>query len=341
MMEIPTAYTTYKFLSLTDNATKSGNKYVASCPICNEGKSSYKKKRLYYFIDDQYMYCHNCGESWTPYHFIKKASGMTFKEILDDIRDYVGDDSYDNSYVINNKKFENSTISESNFSIPPLPMECVDLKNDVQREYYSKNKIIKIADEYCTSRRLYTAINSPITYFVCVEDKFHKNRLIIPYYDHHGNIISYSSRKLLDYDTKAKYLIKANSNKPIFNFHKIDFNYPYIFIFEGALDCIFVKNGIAISGIHMTSEQEKLINDAFPFHEQIWCLDNYRFEDKNVVDKIKDKIQSGNRVFLYNDEFSEFKDMNEYCIKKNLDCVNPDLIINDSYSGNRALLKMH
>lgn len=333
-MELPDSYVLSKFYALAGNPESSRNFYRASCPICKEGASWLKKKRLYYFPDDGYMYCHHCSASWTPYFWIKEVTGMSFIEIIKEVKDYTGED-FDFQLVQNTTKSE-----EQIFNVPSMPNNCVDLSNPLQLDYYKDNRMVNIALDYCKSRRLFSAINAPKTFFVCLEDYFHKNRLIIPLYDSSGRIISYASRKLLESDTKAKYLIKINSDKPIFNFNKIDGNFPYLFIFEGQVDSMFIKNGIAISGIHMTDKQEKEINNLYPFHAKIWCLDNFRFEDSKVVEKIKEKVKNGERVFLYDGEFSEYKDLNEFCMKKNLDFINPDLILNSSYSGNRALLKL-
>ena len=141
-------------------------------------------------------------------------------------------------------------------------------------------------------------------------------------------------------DDKAKYLLKFNSGKPIFNLNKIDENFPYIFIFEGPIDAMFVKNGVAISGVSMTEEQEQTLNSLFPFHKRIWVFDNFRHESNEVKDKIKQKLKENEMVFLYDGDFDIFKDLNEYCVRKNLDSVNPDLIIKGSFKGFEGLLKL-
>ena len=59
-------------------------------------------------------------------------------------------------------------------------------------------------------------------------------------------------------------------------------------------------------------------------------MDNYKLESDQVKDKIKKKIETGERVFVYENGMEEFKDLNEYCIKQNLDFVDPDFIISRS-----------
>ncbi len=280
------------------------------------------------------MFCHNCNKSWTPYWWIKEVTGMSFKEIKQDIFDYTGEDL----------QFElvrsNSLVEESAFELPELPGECVNLNNIQQMKYYKDNFIVKKAKKYCEERRLFTAINSPKHLYVCIKDAYHNNRLIIPYLGNNNKIDCYVSRSLLDNDKRAKYLIKFNSDKPIFNFDKIDNDFPYIFLFEGQIDSMFVKNGVAISGIHLTNNQEKLVDSVYPFHKKIWMFDNYRNEGPQVREKIVQKLKSGETVFLYDGEFSDYKDLNDYCTKKEKDFVNPSLILDSSYFGGKGVLRM-
>lgn len=335
VLQLPKSYTNSKFYSYAGNVTQSRSYLNGCCPICREGKNWGKKKRLYYFFNDDYLYCHNCNKSWTPYFWVKAASGMSFKEIMKDVKDYTG---YDSSEYVEIGRDNN--LSEKSFDLPELPGDCVNLLDKTQLEYYSNYYIVKTAKQYCDKRHLFTALNAPKAIYVCIKDNFHRNRLIIPYYNDAGKIISYISRQLID-DGKAKYLLKFNSDKPLFNLDKIDVNYPYIFIFEGAIDSMFVKNAVAISGISMTEDQEYELNTRFPFHKRIWVFDNYRGEAKEVIDKIKKKLNENEYVFVYPGDFAESKDMNDYCTKKSLDFVNPDLIIEGSYRGMEGLLKLN
>lgn len=273
----------------------------------------------------------NCNRGWNTFYWVKEVTGQSFKQIKEELKDYSGDSNF---------KLVVESFEEKSFELPSLPGECVNLKDDLQLKYFSSYPSVNKAKNYCSERRLFTALNAPKTFYCCVNDKFHGNRLIIPYYNSTGKIENYISRKLLDSDSKAKYLVKFGSKKPIFNLDKIDENYPYIFIFEGQIDSMFVKNGVAVSGVVLTDEQEQQITSSFPFHNKIWVLDNYRFEKKEVIQTIKDKLGKGETMFFYPNEFSEFKDLNEYCVKKGLDFINPDLLINGSLKGDRGILKL-
>jgi hypothetical protein len=135
-------------------------------------------------------------------------------------------------------------------------------------------------------------------------------------------------------------MLKFNSPKKIFNLDKVDVDYPYIFPIEGPIDSMFVKNACGISGTTLTDVQENELNRAHPFHQKIWVFDNHRFEGDVVRNKIADKLKEGETVFMYGDDFEQYKDMNAYCVAKNLDQVDPGLIIKHSYTGQKGLLML-
>jgi hypothetical protein len=330
-VELPQSYIIDKFHAYSAFIYTSPTYLNGCCPVCGEGEHWGKKRRLYYLINDDYLYCHNCAESWTPYYWIREVSGMTFKEIKNELSGY----DFDLKFRI---FIEN--VEEKAFEIPTLPGECVNLKDDLQVNYFSSHPIVKKAKDYCISRRLFTAKNAPKTFYCCLNDKYHGNRLIIPFYNEKGKIESYISRKLLDADTKPKYLIKHGGKKPIFNLDKVDENYPYIFIFEGQIDCMFLKNGVAVAGTRLTEDQDYKLTQSFPFHTRVWVLDNYRFENKEVIDVIKDKMKQNQLVFMYSNEFSEFKDLNEYCTKQGQDFIDPALVLNDCFTGEKGIIRL-
>jgi len=330
-VELPQSYVIDKIHSYSTGVRETNSYLNGGCPVCREGNSWGKKRRMFYFLNENYFYCHHCNRSWNSFFWVKEVTGLSFKQIKNELKEYSGDSSF---------KLFVENIEEKTFELPTLPGECVNLKDNLQINYFSQYSIVKHAKQYCEERRLFSSLNSPKTFYCCLNDKFHGNRLIIPYYNSKGKIESYISRKLLESDSKAKYLIKFGSKKPIFNLDKIDENFPYIFLFEGQIDSLFIKNGIGISGVHLTNEQEEVLTQQFPFHEKIWIFDNYRFEKKEVIDVIKDKLKTNQKVFLYNDDFTNFKDLNEYCIKKELDFIDPTLILNNSFSGQKGLIKL-
>jgi len=241
--------------------------YEGGCPMCREGKSWGKKRRLYFVNKQNLIFCHNCGWSGSPAKWVKEVTGKSYLEIIDDSKTF---DGLTTSQLRRNEEQEQKPQ-------PSLPGECINLYDKSQCAFYGHDKPIKLALQTCKERRLFTAVNKPKTLWFCMKDYVHKDRIIIPFYDN-NNIIFYQSRKIKNTDTKPKYLSKIGADKTIFNFDQIDSTLDYIFIFEGPIDSFFVKNGVAVGGIskgraHYTSKQ-KLQIEQKPFHEKIWVLDN-------------------------------------------------------------------
>lgn len=329
-MQLPQSYTQSKVKQLIGFPVHSRNQINGCCPVCREGKSWGKKKRFFYYTDKDFMFCFNCSRSWTPYWFIKEVTGMTFAQIKED----VGEDLEDNYQLQVNQDFR-----ENSFILPDLPGECINLREQSQIEYFKKYSIIQTALNYCKKRRLFSAINTPKTFFVCLKDRYHQDRLIIPFYGNNHKIESYTSRKLNDFDVGPKYLLKFNSDKPLFNIDKIDVNFPFIFLFEGQIDAMFVKNGVAVSGLTLTDKQEEQLSQ-FIFHKRIWVIDNLLTEHESVRKKVIEKFKDGDTIFLFKDEFSKFKDLNEYCTEKGLDSVDPDLLLKYSFTGEKGIFNI-
>jgi hypothetical protein len=315
---------------------KNSNTYIAGCPICREGKSWGKKRRCVYIVDDNAICCHNCGWYSDPIKWITEVTGLRFNEILNE-----------------SKEFDilplNSLISDSDIFIPKtphrLPADCINIFDSNQIKYFNNNTVIRDAVSLVKKRRLDTAINRPDALFVSLNDKVHKNRIIIPFYNENNEVIFYQTRLIYDKDAKLypKYLSKINGEKSLYNINKISEELDYIFIFEGPIDAFFVKNGIAVAGIQENSHntfsalQQKQLS-LFPFYKKIWVLDS-QWQDKASKTKTKKLIDSGERVFIWPEDLGKsYKDVNEYCIDKNFDNIDPGFFIENSHQGLKANL---
>ena len=89
-MVLPQEYTIQKFHQLAGYAkAKHGGSIIeGGCPICKEVKSWGRKRRLYYMIKDDYIYCHNCGWSGNPIKFIQQVDTISYNEIVEEANEY-------------------------------------------------------------------------------------------------------------------------------------------------------------------------------------------------------------------------------------------------------------
>lgn len=306
------------------------NIFNAECPICKEGKSVGRQRRLFYFPNKNYFYCHNCARSWKPFEWVKEVTQLTVPEILKENKKYLLNKTPSTKIV----SFQNSTNDNINVQ-DILPANCVDLTDQTQLEYYKNNKIVKVAYQYCVKRRLFDAVNSCKKLYVCLDDKIHKNRLVIPFFSEENKIISYQTRALFE-NQIPRYLTKIGE-KPVFNINNITSDIPYVFVFEGPIDSMFVKNGVALAALAATHKQIEQLKSLIGY-QLIFVFDNDK-NNKQTQKRIEKHIKSGSHVFIWPKELEQFKDFNEICCKLNLNEISWNFIVKNSTFGDIALLK--
>lgn len=301
------------------------NVFNAECPVCKEGKSTGRSRRLFYFPHKQYFYCHNCSKSWRPLEWVKEVTTLTIPEIIKRNNEKSGEVT----------KAIKATPIVNTVVISDLPENSIDLTDATQLEFYKDNKFVKLALAYCYSRRLFTAINSCKKFYISLEDKVHKNRLVIPFYDDNNKVVCYQTRALTQ-NQFPKYLTKFGE-KELFGINNIDCQIPFLFVFEGPIDSMFVKNGVAMAALAPTEKQMQQIYNLFGY-QQIYVFDNDK-NNKQTAKKIEKYIKDGKQIFIWPKEFSKFKDFNEICCNLELDEIPWNFILKNSAKGNEALIK--
>jgi len=337
---IPNEYILQKFYQYAGypKFKKISNTYIAGCPICREGKSWLKKRRCIYIVDDNVICCHNCGWYSDTIKWIQEVSNMSFNEIIQESKEFD---------VLPLDILKEEAEVKKPITVDRLPKDSINLFDDNQLEYFKDNEVIQDTLSLIKRRKIDKAINRPDTLLVSLNDKTHKNRLIIPFYNEDNEIIFYQSRAIYDKDLKfyPKYLSKVNGEKSLYNINKISPDLDYIFIFEGPIDSFFVKNGTAVAGIQENSSntfsslQEQQLA-GFKFHKKVWVLDS-QWADKASRTKTQKLIDSGESVFIWPETLGKkYKDINDYCIDQNLDSIEPEFFISNTTEGLKAKLSM-
>jgi len=333
-MVLPEAYIVQKFYQYAgkpkyNRLTKT---YQGGCPICREGKSWGKKRRLFYVIKDNFFHCHNCGWHSNPTNWIIEVSSLTFEEVLEESKDYDILPKDVNEKEIN--EYVKRIFSQK------LPDDSINLFDDTQLKFYNSNPIVQTAVKYIKDRMLDTACNKPKSLYVSLKDKTHKNRLVIPFWNLNNKIIHYQTRTLLKNDEKfkPKYLSKINSDKSVFNIDKVTEELDKIYIFEGPIDACFAVNGVAVAGIteNSSSLYTKLQYDQlnkFPFHERVIVLDS-QWQDQASKNKTKILLDAGVKVFIWPKKLGKRnKDFNELVIDNKINKVPSKIIDENTYTG--------
>lgn len=303
------------------------NVFNAECPVCREGKSTGRSRRLFYFPLKNYLYCHNCAKSWNPLEWVREVTTLTLPEIIKKNKT-IGSNAPVTNFPVQ------TDIAKTTATVEDLPAESIDLTDSNQLKFYENNKFVKLALDYCNSRRLFTAINSCKKFFISTKDKVHKNRLVIPFYVD-NRVACYQTRSLTAQQF-PKYLTKFGE-KEVFGLNNINIDIPYIFIFEGPIDSMFVQNGVAIASLAATEHQARQLS-SFIGYQHIYVFDN----DKNnsqTSSKIQKHIKEGKTVFIWPREFNQFKDFNEICCKLNLDEISWRFVVKNSHKNEEALIK--
>jgi len=330
---IPEEYTIQKFFQLAGYPKQKHNGRIVEggCPICKEGKSWGRKRRLYFMVNDNYVYCHNCGWSGTPIRFIQEVDGLSYDQILDEAREY----------DVLPKDLDVDT--DAKFSAPDhtLPKDSINVCDMNQVEYYLDNGNVTSARQLAEKRGLLDAVNKPKTLWVSISDFIHKNRLIIPFYDTNDEIVFYQSRTIFNNEKFPKYLSKVGADKTLFNINNITDDVGSIFIFEGPIDACFVKNGIAVAGIQENSEtsmnqaQQKQLQ-LFGLWDKIWALDS-QWQDNAARLKTKKLAEQGESVFIWPEKYGkQFKDFNYMAIALGINEIPYKFILDNTYTGLKA-----
>jgi len=333
-MIIPQNYVIQKFLAYTRRGiyNSSSNSYNAECASCLEGKSRGKKRRFYYFPQEEFLICYNCGRAWKPLQWVMEICNLTFNQVKDEIDE--GDFNDAKSFLQDSKRYERKLNPYT------LPQDCINLFDPHQIKFYKSNKVIKDALDFIKSRRLDTAINRPDKLWISLKDFIHKNRIIIPFQDPDHKTRFYQSRAIYEKDINiAKYLSKLNSEKTIYGLDKISSDLNHIIFTEGPIDAFFIPNGLGICGLKL-SEHQQLLLAKYSLYKRIWVLDNDLHTNKNVKDQYKQLIKRGETVFVWPKNKGKIKDVNELCIGLKLDKIKQDFFINNSYHGIEALSKI-
>jgi len=331
MSNLPKEYIIQKFYQFAGSVKyiKGTNTYRGSCPGCREGKSWGKKTRLNYLPEKNLIHCFNCNKSWTATNWILEQTGVTYSDLVEESKDF------DMLPVNDINTIKSRPVSDV------LPEDSINLFDPQQVKYYFKEKVVIDALLLIKQRRLDTAINKPRALYVSINDYIHKNRLIIPFYDYRGKLIYYQSRTIYKADeiNRPKYMCKLNDDKSVFGIDMIDPQLDYLFIFEGPIDSMFVKNGLAMAGISISDFQETQL-DRYCLYKKVWVLDNEIKENPDVRKQANRLLEHGERVFFWPQKYKGIKDINDLCVLTKKNGINPEFFVKNSYESSEGLLEL-
>lgn len=335
IMQIPEGYILEKFFMYCRRPTykRSAGVYNAECPYCHEGKSAGRKRRFFYLPTEGKFYCQNgCGGK-TPFQFIKDMSGMSTGEILREAEEYVTPIAE----LIKHSEAEETANKRENKE--SLPKDSINLFDHRQVTYYQDERVVQDALDLIKKRRLDTAINKPRALWISLVDDIHRNRLCFPFYDYGSkyDISYYQTRAIYPEDARdgRKYLSKLNADKTIYNIQNVNPDIEDIFMQEGPIDSMFLRNAVGIAGTYLTELQHDILAKNFPMHRYVYMFDN-QWVDATARKRTEKMIKEGHTVFIWPANLKRYKDLNELCVDQNLNEVPVKYVQRYIYSGLKA-----
>lgn len=277
-----------------------GDKLNFRCPICGDGHKS-TSRRGWFYIESGSYYCWNAGceanESGMPgLVFLSRVSGKSIKEIKLDL-------------VKNAEKFIFKKAPSSHLKEEKKPSVKKAEKTAIDKIDFGiwTKDLPDFCKDYIKSRKLDKAPFKPqwLEFMYDRED----HRLVIPWPGSY-----FQERKLLSSQKdEPKYKFPPGVEKPIFGLDEIDKSFKTIFLLEGVFDSIWVKNGVAVGSLKMSSHQEeelrKYREEGF---KTIWMPDN-QFADASSYEMTKKICMKDPmvEVFIWPKALKKFKDVNE------------------------------
>ena len=209
-----------------------------------------------------------------------------------------------------------------------------------------RKKLLQQAYEYLDNRRLHTAKYKPQDGW-----KFDFKRQSIEL------LYRVDTRKSAVYNTRHRPLTPQVMDGKVlkevatagekytlpYGLEKLDYSYKTIFVTEGIFDSCFLKNCLAYSNWTCPTGMNKVVQ-MFRDHgyQIIHIFDNFQEGDKggrrglDTMVRSHDWLQQGDRVFDWT-PFTGCKDLNDVAMKYELDEIDPQTIIANSWNEDEVL----
>ena len=134
------------------------------------------------------------------------------------------------------------------------------------------------------------------------------------------------------------------SDKSLYGISNVKDDLNYIFLFEGPINAMFTKNGLAVAGIskgdHLFTETQQQQLTRFQFYTRIWVLDSQWIDNTSLV-KTEKLLDKGETVFIWPAKYGKkLKDFNDIVMKYSLNEITPEFIIENSFTGLMGMVKL-
>lgn len=320
-----TIYLDKKYVSLISNSLekfkwKKINLANCRCPLCGDSEINKNKARGYFFSkNDAYFYkCHNCGISMNMYKFLEIVSPVLFQQYC--VERFTEKDNKDETPTKQTKEKITSKVSNYNYINVNRLSEDHKAIQFLNKRMIPKNKW----DRFYFTEKFGTFAKQINSDYNLIEE----DRIIIPIYDEHNQMIGAQGRAFGNIQPKYITLKKHEDTKLIYGLNTIDKSKP-ILIVEGPIDSLFLTNSIACLGIGNFLEIRKI----FQNQDLIFVVDNEP-RSRSVTNVMKKLIENGEKICIFPSSIKD-KDINDMVLNGIDVC---DIIVKSIYCGPSALM---
>lgn len=305
---------------LPHNYVRIGDKLNMRCPICGDSKKSTTKRRGWYYMKNASFYCFNCSTGMSGIKFLEFISGSSYADIRKE---------YMKLYL---KTGQSLSLSAS-YEVPNEEPSVFQLQSIVKPEW--KQALSDKAKAYLSERKVTEAPFLKENLYSCYTKKG-EEYIMIPW--RLNGVDAYFQLNDFQKLHSLKYIFPKDKKKLLYGLDNIDISWPYIIVFEGVYDSLFVKNGIASGTKSVSDYQLKLIKERFPRHQIVISFDN----DKSGITSMTKLLKNGSdfKYFKWFNKNTQQKDINEYIISKGNVNIFTNTSILEKMIVDKLLMKM-
>lgn len=296
------------------------------CPICGDSRKNKTKTRGYVYRKQNNLFfkCHNCGDGRSVSNLIKFLDTDLHKQYVLEV--------YKDSQ---NRFTQPKEKPQYNFRRPTFKkkkqVKLPTIKS-LSDDHYAKSYLVKrkIPDKFLSL--IYYA--EDFSSWVKQYDEEYKGdsdpRILIPFFDKHGNLIAAQGRALNN--TKLRYItIKIDKDaQKLYGLDRVNLN-KKVYVVEGPIDSMFLDNCVAMAGSD--------VSDLSSIKDKVIIYDNEP-RNREIVKKMEKTIENQTPICIWPSDL-KFKDINDIIISGVSKDSIKDIIDSNTYVGPPAILKLN
>lgn len=278
--------------------------YLCRCPYCGDSKKSKRKTRLAFYVKKQNLNfkCFNCDAHGSFYKFMREQFSSEFDEykkeqLLRHFNRFESTSSQSNS---------NTHLEEDNAagSVPDDFYDIITPVSELPDDHKAKQYLINRSFTEREWKHLYYSDNFKevaefVSYNEISENFPDEPRIVIPFYDEHGQIKCVQGRSLNPKSSLKYITIKSGPDvDKVYGLERVD-RKKTVYCVEGPLDSLFIDNCLASGDANLTSVKA-----------DVYIFDNQP-RNKEIVELMRKAIESGHQVVIWPNSPNGKEDIND------------------------------